>query len=260
MDSSRAPGDLRKQHADWEWSVHWESAPAVTTFRLAHADGRVRFLKLGGRAAFPRVRDEAERMRWAAHHLPVPEVIEAGSTGEVDWLLTEASRGIDATDDGLRSQPERLVSLLAEGLRRFHEAPFADCPFDFRLDRALALARDRVEAGLVKPEHLHEDYSHLTIEQGLAELEADPPPEDELVVCHGDYCFPNVLIDDWAVSVFVDLGELGVADRWWDLAVGSWTTVWNLGSGWEEPFIHAYGVEPDWRRIHYYRLLYDYVS
>jgi kanamycin kinase len=56
------------------------------------------------------------------------------------------------------------------------------------------------------------------------------------------------------------LGELGVADRWYDLAVGTWTTISNIGPGWEETFLEAYGIEPDPARIRYYRLLYDMVS
>ncbi len=65
------------------------------------------------------------------------------------------------------------------------------------------------------------------------------------MVCHGDYCFPNVLIEDGSVTGYLDLGELAVADRWWDLAVGSWSTAWNIGPGWEEVFLDSYGVVPD---------------
>jgi kanamycin kinase len=62
------------------------------------------------------------------------------------------------------------------------------------------------------------------------------------------------------VAAYLDLGELGVADRWWDLAVATWSTTWNLGPGWEPAFLEAYGIDPDPERIAYYRLLYDLVS
>lgn len=80
------------------------------------------------------------------------------------------------------------------------------------------------------------------------------------MLCHGDYCFPNVLIEDQRVVGYLDLGEVGVADRWWDLAVATWSTTWNVGPGWEELFLESYGIQPDQERMAYYRLLYDLAS
>jgi kanamycin kinase len=75
-----------------------------------------------------------------------------------------------------------------------------------------------------------------------------------------DQCLPNVPIDGDDVVGYVDLGELGVADRWWDLAVASWSVTWNLGPGLEAHFLDTYGVAPDVERSRFYRLLYDVVS
>lgn len=135
-------------------------------------------------------------------------------------------------------------------------------PVRLTLDVALDLACRRVEAGSVVPDDdFHEEHRHLSTRRALDLLDADRPPTEDLVVCHGDYCLPNVLIDDdGRVTGYVDLGELGVADRWWDLAVATWSVTWNLGPGWEGMFLQAYGVEPDPRRTAYYRLLYDMVS
>jgi kanamycin kinase len=90
------------------------------------------------------------------------------------------------------------------------------------------------------------------------DLLADIPPVDRLVVCHGDSCAPNTLLtDDGRWSGHVDLGELGVADRWADLAVATWSTEWNYGPGWDKLLLQAYGVPPDPDRTRYYRLLWD---
>jgi kanamycin kinase len=53
------------------------------------------------------------------------------------------------------------------------------------------------------------------------------------------------------------MAALGVADRWADLAVASWSLSWNYGDGWDERFFAAYGTDPDPERIAYYRLLWD---
>jgi aminoglycoside phosphotransferase len=43
----------------------------------------------------------------------------------------------------------------------------------------------------------------------------------------------------------VDLGALGVGDRWGDLAIATWSAEWNYGPGWEDALLRAYGVAPD---------------
>jgi kanamycin kinase len=83
-------------------------------------------------------------------------------------------------------------------------------------------------------------------------------PVDRPVVCHGDACAPNTLVDDagkW--TAHVDLGALGVADRWADLAAATMSTGWNYGPGWEEPLLDAYGVAPDAERLAFYRDLWN---
>ena len=90
------------------------------------------------------------------------------------------------------------------------------------------------------------------------EILASPPPIDQLVVCHGDACSPNTLLtDDGCWSGHVDLDQLGVADRWADLAVATWSTQWNYGPGWEDALLDAYGIAPDAERTRFYRLLWD---
>ncbi|HEV8638105.1 MAG TPA: aminoglycoside 3'-phosphotransferase [Chloroflexota bacterium] len=219
--AQRIPAAALGGMAGWRRTVVWQFLPQVTTWRLVAPDGEVRYLKvsqLGQRAGLA---DERERMIWAAAWLPVPRVIEHGSDGYDEWLLTAGLPGVNAVDDALRVDPARLVPLLAEGLRWFHTLPVAECPFDGRFG-----------------------------------LDHRPPGDEDSVVCHGDYCLPNVLIDDWRVSGFVDLGELGVADRWADLTMATWSVTRNLGPGWEQLFMASYGVAPDPAKRAFYRRLH----
>jgi kanamycin kinase len=81
------------------------------------------------------------------------------------------------------------------------------------------------------------------------------------VVCHGDACAPNTLLTvDGHWSGHVDLGLLGTADRWADLAVATWSTEWNYGPGWEQLLLDAYGIAADPERARYCRLLWDLSS
>jgi kanamycin kinase len=78
-----------------------------------------------------------------------------------------------------------------------------------------------------------------------------------LVVCHGDACAPNTLIgDDGRFHGHVDLGDLGVANRWADLAVATLSLSWNYSGSWEDVLFDAYGADPDPARIDRYRRLW----
>ncbi len=255
------PARLTDQYADWEWEVAYEFHPTSVTFRLSGPEGSTRFLKLLPPGQYPSLQAEADRTRWAGRYLPVPKVIDCGSDGVVTWLVTEGLPGRDATDTAWRNDPERLVRALGAALRTFHLAPVEDCPFDFTLAQALPHVRRRAVRGLIHPARdFHTEFAHLSVEGALAQLERLVPREKTRVVCHGDWCAPNLLLENWAVTGYVDLGELGVADPWWDLAVGSWSVIWNYGPEYEDVFLKAYGVERDEQRIEFYRLLYDLVS
>ena len=59
---------------------------------------------------------------------------------------------------------------------------------------------------------------------------------------HGDYCLPNIMLDDWRFSGFIDLGNGGVGDKHIDLFWGAWTLNFNLKTDkYRNRFLDAYG-------------------
>lgn len=154
-------------------------------------------------------------MRWARTYLPVPEIIDQGTEDSVTWLVTTRLPGQDGTHPSQLARPARLARVLAKGLRRFHDAtPVHTCPFDFRLEAALEHVRSRLAAGLIDSKRdFHPEFEHLTPAAAVEVLESTSPGSENLVVCHGDYCLPNILIEEGHATGYVDLGELGVADR-----------------------------------------------
>ncbi len=255
------PDRLADEYADWSAELFWQLDPSASTYRLTHPSAGVRFVKVKTGGGYPCLSAEADRMRWCRPHLPVPEIVSEGSESGVAWLVTRGLPGRDATDEVWSGDPERLTRALARGLKRFHSAPVSDCPFDFRLAAALRHVRLRVESGYLVPERdFHPEHAHLDAREAVALLESTVPATESLSVCHGDYCPPNILLEDWVAVGFLDLGELGVADRWWDLAIATWSLDWNLGPGYEDLFLAEYGVDRDDRRVSFYRLMYDLAS
>jgi kanamycin kinase len=166
-------------------------------------------------------------------------VLESGTDVSGDWLITAGLPGDSAVADKWRDDPLLAVRAIGTGLRRLHDVlPVDECPFDWSVSSRQARSSKWAESPSLA----------LT----------DPPAIDRLVVCHGDPCAPNtLLLDDGVWSGHVDFDALGVADRWADLAVCTMSLGWNYGDGWEGEFFEAYGVDPDPRRIDYYRALWN---
>ena len=204
---------------------------------------------------------EAERMTWAVRYHPVPEPLACGHDDAGSWLVTAALPGDRASSARWKADPATAVTAIGEGLRALHGAlPPARCPFSWSAEERLAGARRQAAAGQLDPATWHPCHQALTAGSALERAAAIPPP-DKLVVCHGDACAPNTLLAaDGRWSGHVDLGLLGTADRWADLAVATWSAEWNYGPGWDRLLLDAYGIHPDPERTRYYRLLWDLSS
>jgi kanamycin kinase len=153
--------------------------------------------------------------------------------------------------------PATAVAAIGTGLRALHDRlPVSHCPFTWSADDRVARARRLAEAGDGDLANWHPE--HRVLGRAAYDHLDDIPAIDRLVVCHGDACAPNTLLDDdghW--SAHVDLGTLGVADRWADIAIATWSTEWNYGPGYEQALLDAYGIAPDAERTAFYRLLWD---
>ncbi|WP_459957577.1 phosphotransferase [Nocardia sp. IFM 10818] len=188
---------------------------------------------------------EHARLVWLeAQGLPVPKV----ALFDADVLVL-ADAGVASLASAELDSPG---TAMGEVLRRLHALPIADCPFDARIDTMLRLARRQVAEGLVDAEDFDDDNAGRTPEAVLEQLIAERPETEDLVVVHGDYTPSNVLEG----GMLIDLGRLGVADRYRDIALALRDLEDDFGPGEVAAFLAAYGLsEPDQRRVHYYRLL-----
>lgn len=201
---------------------------------------------------------ERARLAWASSFSAVPRVLDHGANAAGSWFVTAALPGENAMSGRWKSDAAATVRACAVGLRNFHDRlPVESCPFSASVEVRVAELRRRSATGKLLRSNWHPSHRGFDVHQVLTRLSA-PPPIDRAVVCHGDATAPNTLIDDeFNCSGHVDLVALGVADRWSDLAIATWSVQWSFGPGWEGAFLDAYGVAPDPERTRYYRLLWD---
>ena len=207
----------------------WRNELGGLTFRIDD-----QFVKWNPRRTGIDLDRECARLAWMAGRHPAPRVVACGGDTEHQWLVTSAVPGESAVGDRWRARRSEAIRAIATGLQAIHSIPIHDFPDEWASQ--VWVAREPASLG-------------------------PRPPIDAPVLVHGDACAPNTLISPegrWTGNV--DFGDLGVGDRWADLAVASLSLDWNFGEGHQDELFDAYGIERDQERIGYYRALWELES
>ena len=164
------------------------------------------------------------------------------STDTVDWMMTSRVAGEDCTYELYLSDPKRLAATIGERLRTLHETSFEGCPVMNRMEGYLALADENYKTGNYDKSHFPDNFGYRSAEEAYSVLSMGRDAFKNEVLLHGDYCLPNIMLDDWRFSGFIDVGNGGVGDRHVDLFWGAWTLMFNLGTDkYRDRFFDAYG-------------------
>lgn len=216
----------------------WDSScsPEARVYFIDRGSGY--YLKRSGRGAL----EKEAGMTAYLHAKGLGAEVLHYSSGESDWLLTAAVRGEDCLHGRYLAEPKRLCDTVAEELRKLHETDFTGCPVPDRTEEYLAGAERNYRAGNYDKAHFPDSFGYRSAEEAHAVLTVGRDELKSRVLLHGDYCLPNIILDGWRLSGFVDVGCGGVGDRHIDLFWGVWTLSFNLKTDrYRDRFLDAYG-------------------
>ncbi len=129
---------------------------------------------------------------------------------EKDYMVTKPAIGEDATH--YLGNPERLCEVLAKTMKFLHNRPIIGVPVSPCMD----LYKEELKAGILK--------------------------QDTFI--HGDFCLPNIILDNWKLSSIIDLGLAGVGDKHIDIYWVLWSLNFNLKTDkYTDYFLDLYGRE-----------------
>lgn len=206
-------------------------------------------------------------MKWLEGKIPVPKVLCHEVCGEYRYLLMSKVTGKMSCNEYYMERPQELLGLLAEALEMLWSVDISDCPRRRDLDTELEEARYRVENGLVDVEQVEPETfgenGFASPSELLKWLESNKPPI-EPALSHGDFCLPNIFLNNGRISGFIDLGDTGVADKWRDISLCYRSLKHNFDgtfggkvySGFDPDMLfEKLNIEPDRDKLKYYILL-----
>lgn len=212
-------------------------------------------------------RSEAVMMKWLEGKIPVPKVLYHTVENGMNYLLMSKMPGVMSCEESILENQELVTELLAEGLKKLWEVDIADCPMRWDLPVKLAAAKRNVENGEVDVDNVEPETfgeGGFRDPQELLDWLLDNQPPMEPVLSHGDFCLPNIFVKDNHVSGYIDLGKIGIADKWQDIALCYRSLKHNYDGDYgsekridfdENLLFEKLGIEPDWEKIRYYILM-----
>ncbi|MBL3686971.1 APH(3'') family aminoglycoside O-phosphotransferase [Leucobacter zeae] len=254
-----SPTELLPDASTWMPATGGESGAIV----LRDAGGG-RYAKIVPPSAAAALSDERDRIEWlSGTGIPGPEVLDWRETEHGACLITSTVEGVpaDRLDPGglARAWPS-----IADALVGLHGIPVDSCPYGRTLDDMMVLARATVAEDRVRSEFLPRHLVGTPPAVILEDLERELPlrmaqEASESVICHGDLCLPNVLVDPSTsrVAGLIDLGRLGRADPCADIALllANACETWPDARATERAdraFAARYGIVLDEARLDFY--------
>lgn len=187
------------------------------------------------------LRREAQITSWFHRNGLSAEVLDY-RTEHRDWLLTRRIPGEDCTHPQYISDPVRLCDTIAGLLRQLHDLRPFQCPVTDPNEQRIRAARSAREQNSWEPDLFRQVWDFGSMEEAWAAAEDTIPLLRTDVILHGDYCLPNILLQDWRFSGFIDVGSGGAGDRHFDLLWGTWTLMFNLKTNrYFDRFLDVYG-------------------
>ena len=211
--------------------------------------------------------DTIQMMKWLEGKLPAPKVLCYEKDSDHQYLLMSKVQGKMSCDGYYLEYPQELLTRLAEALKMLWSVDISGCPRNRDIDAKLREAKYRVENHLVDLDNVAPttfgDGGFPDPQALLVWLEKNRP-DYEPVLSHGDFCLPNIFIENRKISGFIDLGDTGIGDKWRDLALCYRSLRQNFDGSFggkiypdfnPDMLFDVLGIEPNREKLQYYILL-----
>lgn len=213
------------------------------------------FLKMASKGSLTQ---EYNALKWLDEKLLIPKIKMFIDNDKCEFLITEAISGEMVCSEQYLKNPLAALDIIADAFNQIYKIDISDCPFNVALDYKLSLVEENVSKGLILKENIKEetlDRFH-NIDNILKYLKENKFKED-LCFSHGDTSLPNILAFNNKFSGFIDVGECGIADKWFDLAICEKSIKRNFGEKYIKVFYEKLNIIPDRKKLDYYLLMME---
>jgi len=201
---------------------------------------------------------EYNKLMWLENKLEVPKVVLYDKNDTAEFLITEALKGEMVCSEVYNDNPELGLKIIAQAFNKLYEVDINNCPFDVSIDYKLKLVENNVKNKLIDISQLSSETLNRfgSLENILKYLKENKFYEEKCF-SHGDTSLPNIFGLNSNFSGYIDVGECGIADKWFDLAICEKSIKRNYGEEYISKFYAELNIIPDRQKIDYYLLMME---
>jgi aminoglycoside phosphotransferase len=239
--STKLPNILWDQLKDYSWSKHPYNKTTAEIYVLNHPTEQTVYLKINRKLGQRPLEHESKIIQWINNRIPTPQLLFYGCDDKVEYLLTTEVTGTPTYLVKSKGKAN-AVKILAKTLKTIHSLDPSDCPIDNSINKLVIRLKTR---GI--------NISTL----------GNWKPSETLVFTHGDYCLPNIIVDEVELSGVIDWDYAGLVDPYTDFASCIWSLGYNYGEKetrkkWVPLFFNHYGLDAvDEKKLSFYMKLID---
>lgn len=205
---------------------------ASEVYELKLKDGTDAILKVQYLSSRNNLKEEYERNKWLENKLNVPKVFYFKEINKIQYYLREMKVGVSA------HKVNNFATLVGNNLKEIHSVDISDCPFDNNDTlKLLDLAISKLDIILPNILKLYPDMN----KESIIEFLNINRPLDRVLV-HGDYSLPNILVNDNREVSLIDLGDVSISTKYFDLYYLKKSFVRNKKMDYFNKFLESYGL------------------
>ena len=206
---------------------------SINVYEVFLKSGEEAILKIQKLSSRNDLEEEYKRIKWLQGKCNVPKIYYFKKVRNKKYLLMEKINGLSA------HKRENYAYSIGEELKKIHSIDISNCDFkQNEINNLLTNALNNIDT--IYPQ-IKEKYENMT-KKDIIQFLNDKKPTDEVLV-HGDYSLPNIIINDLGEIYFIDLGDLSISSKYFDLFYLKKSMIRNKQmDNWEE-LLKGYGIK-----------------
>ena len=196
--------------------------------------------------------------------LPIPEIIDYVVENNTIYLLKTKLKGKLLSDSYYMERPDLLYKLAVKAIKMLWSIDIKDLNLKNTYDVIIKSGKFFYDNNLLDfkntDNNITKDFKSF---DEIFDYLAKNNPNNDNVLCHGDLCLPNIICNGNKLVGFIDLGLMGISNRYHDLAILYRSIKYNFNGSYgksyqgfnENKLFDLLEIKKDEKLLKYYLLL-----